>query len=142
VPIIFCSFYCFIEFFLADAWRNQVAFTAQSLQSSSFASGDPLLFSVIKYNLGNAYDKTTGRFTAPSSGLYMFIATSGSGGNFFLYVGDNTEISGAVSYSQSSSSVHGIMHLEAGQYVWVRSGGGSYWSHTSTFSGFLLAHDF
>jgi hypothetical protein len=112
---------------------------------------------------GNGYDASTGYFTVPRNGTYMFIATAGptsvtnrqtSTASHNLMV-DGAVISQAsttlysthASYSDSYSnsgltqaSVHGIAHLQVGQNVSVQ-GSGNINTAYSSFSGFLLSPD-
>jgi hypothetical protein len=107
------------------------------------------VFRDVQYHEGGSYDNATGYFTVPIAGVYYFIGSTGpananSGANFYLYV-DNTQIDWSFAYIEARnemSSVHGVVHLQAGQRVWVRSDGGVYYSFVSAFTGFLLSPDF
>jgi hypothetical protein len=108
------------------------------------------VFSHVKYNEPHgSYSSATGYFTVPTAGLYYFIASASPSGSssahFYLYV-DYTQIDDSYSYSPNSdnemASVHGVVHLQAGQRVWVRSDGGPYWTTVDAFTGFLLSPDF
>lgn len=56
--------------------REPIAFYAYfSNDFKSMPKGSTFLFDVVETNLGNGYNKTTGIFTAPSSGLYAFTWT-------------------------------------------------------------------
>jgi hypothetical protein len=37
-----------------------------------------IIYDSVDLNIGNGYDKKTGKFTTPSSGLYVFHVTTGS----------------------------------------------------------------
>jgi hypothetical protein len=107
-----------------------------------------LVFNHVAYTEGGSYNHATGYLTVPAAGVYYFIGSSGSnrldsGAHFSLYV-DNTAIDSAEAYLQDGaekSSVHGVVHLQAGQRVWVRSNGDTYDRLISAFTGFLLAPD-
>jgi hypothetical protein len=127
-----------------------VAFHARNLQSQTPHVNTPLVFSNVHLNEGGfLYSSTTGYFTVSVPGLYVFISSTGpydhnSGAYFSLYV-DDTSIDWGYAYSQAGnelSSVHGVVHLQAGQRVWVRSNGNTYSSGYSAFTGFLLSPDF
>jgi hypothetical protein len=124
-----------------------VAFHATNLQSRTPPSGTPLVFNHVQYNEPGSYNSTTGYFTVPTAGLFYFIAStsanSRSAAHFYLYV-DNTIIDYSYVSNQADaemSSLHGVIHVQAGQRVWVKSGG-EYWDAVSAFTGFLLSPDF
>jgi hypothetical protein len=126
-----------------------VAFHATELQSATPPSGTPLVFSTVHLNEGGSYSSATGYFTVSVPGLYYFIGSTGplnsnSHANFNLFV-DNTNIDAGFATNPGKldmSSVHGVVHLQAGQRVWVKIGDGSYLSYESAFTGFLLSPDF
>jgi hypothetical protein len=124
-----------------------VAFHARNLQSQTPPINTPLVFSNVHLNEGGFFSSTTGYFTVSVPGLYVFISSTGpydhnSGAYFSLYV-DDTSMDWGYAYSQAGnelSSVHGVVHLQAGQRVWVRNGG-PYYGFYSAFTGFLLSPD-
>ena len=67
----------FLEFFtlscllLLDG-KQQVAFTAGVTPSSTTWSSGTLIFNKVLSNFGNGYNKSTGVFTAPMAGTYVF----------------------------------------------------------------------
>ena len=69
-----------------------MAFTAYATDAIYPASSSTVLFENVVTNLGNAYDPSTGVFTCPTTGTYMFHAsvTSPSGSTFMgeVYMGD------------------------------------------------------
>ena len=135
---------------LTDARNTRVAFHATFLSSESPPVNTPLIFNRVRYNHGNAYSRTTGRFTAPCDGIYFFVARSGSDvtpGYSYLYmmINGSTYDTTQTNYISGSHyfmpSLHMCMHLSQGDEVWVKSGGGTYWEPVSSFSGFLLSKD-
>ena len=50
--------------------------------SRSVGSTGQVVFDGVKTNIGNAYDSSTGVFTAPSSGIYLFAYTCGDSSDF------------------------------------------------------------
>jgi hypothetical protein len=82
------------------------------------------------------------------SGVYYFIASTGAGTvntgvTIDPYV-DSTQIDHSYAYRQTGnqmSSVHGVVHVRAGQRVWVRRWDESYCPDGSAFTGFLLSPD-
>jgi hypothetical protein len=147
-------YYCYyyhLLILLADAWRNQVGFHAKGLQSGTAISlGSPLIFNTVLFNSGNGYNASTGSFIVPVDSVYMFLATTRAGAGFAMFV-DETEISHGDSYetgsghSQSTSTVHGVLHLHTSQRVWVRhtnDNSYTFYYNYCSFSGFLLSRDF
>lgn len=128
-----------------------VAFHASWVSGAPTSSMQVLKYTSISLNVGNAYSNVTGKFTAPRAGIYYFAVTNTPGkigtSNIFelatneaLYsLGYNTPYEGY--YSQST--IQGIIHLNAGQEIWVKAShfGDVYNSEYCTFSGFLLASD-
>ena len=126
-----------------------MSFQATGLANSHPTAGTPLILDNARYNQGNAYSTSTGYFTAPFAGTYYFIGTSGSGytndyATLYLYV-DSTHVDYVRTYDHDGhlyfASVHGVVHLNAGQRVWLRSDGHYYYSEYTTFTGFLLSPD-
>lgn len=118
-----------------------IAFDVSKTHSSAGGSNQLAVFNHVTTNIGNAYDTSTGRFTAPIAGTYEFTHngigagnTSGSGlgaGNtvqmFFRKNGSvtnttkygrvNCSITSSTSYPSISASV--ILTLAQGDYIEV-----------------------
>ena len=131
------------------ATRRQVSFHAKWLLHNIPTAGTPLIFTDVVTNQGDAFNKTTGYFTAPYPGTYFFAATSAflnpsQNAELALYV-DNTIIDNLISSDPNSngdySTLLGVVHLNIGQRVWIRSDGQQFFFVYSSFSGFLLSHD-
>jgi len=128
-----------------------VAFTARVTQHDipHLGSGQVIVFDVIETNVGNAYSKVTGAFTAPFSGIYVLHVTVGgwkalaSDPRNYLDVFVNSQAQASLILSQSEQSSQMIIQvLNAGDVVTIRNNVrvddsilGGLWS---TFSGFLL----
>ena len=130
--------------------RNSGNFT---LPSSGEAK---TIFTTVRNNRGNHYSTSTGRFTAPVSGTYLFTHCgsiySGSQNPYLttIFKKNGTVCSsyGRGSLSQSSGTHYGsapltaIVDMNANEYVelWCYSGatGASFYNGEANFSGFLI----
>ncbi|XP_070685870.1 complement C1q and tumor necrosis factor-related protein 9-like [Pempheris klunzingeri] len=127
----------------------QSAFAA-GLTSSYPPPNAPVVFSYVHYNLQGGYDPSTGLYTAPVNGTYVFsyhlsvyqrVLKVGIFHNFVPIIKTtNPEVLGTTSHSV-------ILHLARGDRVWIQvkdlvTNGMYAGSETSsTFSGFLLHPD-
>ncbi|TDH05316.1 hypothetical protein EPR50_G00143520 [Perca flavescens] len=130
---------------------RQVAFSAallsegQSVTIGPYPTDTPLIFKNVRTNIGNAYNPTTGIFTAPVRGAYHF--------EWWLAVNvDIARAAGAVLFKNSekifmSWGQHGVSNgatllLEVGDNVFMRLVGNTVVidnnDHGTTFSGFML----
>uniref|UniRef100_A0A8W8JB26 C1q domain-containing protein n=3 Tax=Magallana gigas TaxID=29159 RepID=A0A8W8JB26_MAGGI len=132
--------------------RNH-AFSAGISLGKSVWTGGTLVFPVVIYSEGTGYNPSTGIFTAPTAGTYVFYVSVQSAHQKLIYL--DIVLNGsakvrAMAWYNSGSSVNMIqtgtnlviLHLQTGDKVWVRRGGGDgYYSdgyHITTFSGFKL----
>ena len=125
-----------------------VAFTAGMISQSSSWKGDILVFPHVITNKGQGYDNSTGKFTAPRDGMYVFFVTGVSylkNGLLLDIVQDGvrkvrTFSENSYYYETGTNLV--VLELDRGDAVWVRRvSGGGYWTYSvplTTFSGFLL----
>ena len=132
----------------------KVGFMVDGLTSETVAKKAPVKFDKhMRYNHGNGYDKATGKYTAPLSGVYMFIATSSAYKKdtvckMYLMVA-NTWIAsarmpgtGKSDEEGPASTAHGLMHMKAGDTAYLESGSGCKYDSTySQFNGFMIAPD-
>ncbi|XP_065927528.1 paramyosin [Magallana gigas] len=129
------------------------AFTAGISSSNSGWKGDTLVFPTVIYSEGTGYKPSTGIFTAPTAGTYVFYVSIQSAIQksiyLFIVLNGSTKVRVMASYNSGSSiSIYQtgtnlvILHLQTGDRVWVKySGGTGYYSdygHVTTFSGFKL----
>nr|KAG5703151.1 hypothetical protein BaRGS_027316 [Batillaria attramentaria] len=112
---------------------------------------DVLKFDNVVINYGNGYNSSTGKFTAPVTGIYEMSVHFEEAQGQYVYVNLMTE-AGKVSYSvagdpnwQNSASFTVLVFLNQGQTTWVERDAGSR-SYVlnglrSSFSGFLVRAD-
>lgn len=89
-----------------------------------------VVFDKVSLNEGNAYDKTSGIFTAPFDGIYFFIWTTlSSHDKYFLseIVRNGQPIAlnwtdgrGVGGHGSDSSTSHAIIKMKKGDKVWIR----------------------
>ncbi|XP_058629229.1 caprin-2 isoform X2 [Onychostoma macrolepis] len=131
----------------------RVAFSAA--RTANFAPGtldQPIAFDLLHTNLGEMFDTTTGRFTCPAAGAYVFIfhiLKLAISVPLYINLMRNEEVmvsayanDGAPDHETASN--HAVLQLFQGDQVWLRLHRGaiygSSWKY-STFSGFLLYQD-
>lgn len=108
-----------------------VGFTATLLNNAiDLPTGSTVVFEYVFYNAGNGYDTTTGIFTCPRSGLYIFyINVEAVNGNEEAAVQLMKNGSGRVSavserYVDGHDSTGGnllVEHIMEGDRVWVET---------------------
>ncbi|TDH05343.1 hypothetical protein EPR50_G00143640 [Perca flavescens] len=140
-------------------WRilhvRQVAFSASLLAGGKsiigpFSKDTTLIYKHVPTNIGNAYNPTTGVFTAPVRGVYHFewhLTAEGDGshasGGWLVKNLQNLFVAWEYQAAGFMSSSNGVMLLlEVGDVVFVRLAANTLafdnGSHPTTFSGFLL----
>ncbi|XP_078317138.1 uncharacterized protein LOC111102308 [Crassostrea virginica] len=128
--------------------ETPVGFTAGVTSSSRSGHGNILVFPHVITNKGHGYSSSSGKFTAPRAGTYVFFVTGVSSSSQYLaldIVHDGvskvrTDSTGFARYQTGTNLV--VLNLKRGNRVWVKCySGQSYWTHSvplTTFSGFLL----
>ena len=133
--------------------KKIVSFSARVKPTIPIIGEDTTIkFASVETNIGNAYDNTTGEFTAPLAGVYVFFANIlAKPKNYIetvLKVNDEDKLllySGDGKYYDSGSNLL-VSHLNKGDKVKMTtyiSGTKPFYIHHywSTFSGFLIAAD-
>nr|XP_022320446.1 eisosome protein 1-like [Crassostrea virginica] len=125
-----------------------VAFTAGITSASDSWEGDIFVFPHVITNKGHGYSSSSGKFTAPRDGTYVFTLTVVSYGSnsLTLYIVHDavskvrTYSTGYASYQTGTNLV--VLELDRGDAVWIKRGGGrGYYTNSvplTTFSGFIL----
>ncbi|XP_062375785.1 complement C1q-like protein 4 isoform X2 [Sardina pilchardus] len=123
-------------------------FTNNDTHIGPFKTDQTLQFNLVFTNVGNAYDNSTGKFTAPLNGVYQFsyhvYAGGDNGAGAKLYHNEDQVVAAYnhVAPHDINTSQSVILTLEKGDTVsllleagwWVAS----YLGHLTTFSGHLL----
>lgn len=127
---------------------NQPYFQAISSGSPQYSTTDPIYTNVI-WNVGNHYDSTNGRFTAPVTGRYYFSASffsviNSGGVAGFMINGTGRYIvmggrEGAEAY-WSPTTISTIVQLTAGEYIVIKRYTGAIHMNDAlnSFSGYLI----
>ena len=133
---------------IISAKDTPVGFTAGLTLGSSSWRGDILVFPHVITNKGQGYDNSTGKFTAPRDGTYVFTVTGVSyirNALLLDIVQDGvrkvrTWSDNSASYQTGTNLV--VVELDRGDAVWVRRYQGRGYSSSyvpyTTFSGFIL----
>ncbi|KAK7089559.1 hypothetical protein V1264_024708 [Littorina saxatilis] len=129
--------------------NQTVSFHARLNSNINVPVGSTLILPILLNNHGNAYDGSTGKFTAPYTATYCFLATTEDFINgprsVMALVVDGKEVdyveTDGPSYGQSAS-VHAVLRLTVGQKVWlnVPKDNNYFGAHSTAFSGFLVDH--
>ncbi|XP_062611834.1 complement C1q-like protein 2 [Saccostrea cucullata] len=137
---------------------KKIGFTAGLRSSNSGWSSNKLVFTEEIYNHGDGYDFSSGIFTAPASGVYVFYVTLTSYEDSNIFV--DIVVNGAskvrarangrresgdyddFEYQYQTGTNLVVTSLDRGEKVWVEyHSGRGYYSETvpvSTFSGFII----
>jgi len=121
------------------------------IASQSIVAGNYIDFNIIRTNRGGCYDATTGKFTAPISGLYFFsfFGMSLLAGTLGLQLRKNGATTDVWPYSHPGDANHihnhvgctAILDLTTGDYVQVYVQTGDVYGYTNAhnaFSGYFI----
>ena len=128
--------------------HRKVAFTVAVKSSGSTSSGKTLIFNHIISNVGNGYNPSTGVFTAPRSGTYVFYVAAVEYSTYYLSLdivinsAAKVRLVGYNSASYQTGTNMVAQFLRRGDDVRVKhSSGKHYYSMTiptTTFTGFMI----
>ena len=130
--------------FIAD---RQPSFKAQ--RSGSNVTSGTVVFNLTSHNIGNHYSTSTGRFTAPVSGRYIFSLVAMAQNDYFrgqIFVNSSgitqfrTDHDGAQDMNYMQATITVIYNLAANDYVFMQVDAGTAGGNTAEmqFYGHLL----
>lgn len=132
---------------IISATKTRVGFTAGVTRRPDWA-GNILVFPQIVTNNGNGYNPSTGKFTAPADGTYVFFVTVVSNYKNYIYLdivhngSSKVRTQSYESASYMTGTNMAVLQLVKEDSVWIsRHSGKGYYSEyvpITTFSGFLL----
>ena len=128
--------------------KQKVAFTAGVTSSSTTWNSGTLIFTSVILNVGNGYNPSTGVFTSPVAGTYVFYVTAVEYDKQYLKVDIvlnsvskvRTRADNDAAFQTGTNMV--VLNLQKGDSVWVRyASGKGYYTYSvpfTTFTGFLV----
>ncbi|XP_046556369.1 complement C1q tumor necrosis factor-related protein 3-like [Haliotis rubra] len=136
---------------LQEVKTRNVAFNV-NYPSSPSSENTPLIFSTILYNEGSGYSTSTGTFTAPVSGTYVFwthLALTHANTNMSFDIIKSGGVIMANGYTETDSSIDEtdasaitVTHLDKGEETWVQMAfSRDIYPSSSYFGGALLSED-
>lgn len=126
-----------------------IAFNSRTIKDKTVGNGQTYIFTDSVYNYGEGYDNTTGIFTAPGDGMYLFttsMCVQNNHYNEYAIAAKDKDVAKSFMYGVSGNpcnSLSAVVFLKVSDTVFVRST----YSGTrvredsnrwSTFTGFLL----
>ena len=128
--------------------KQKVAFTAGVTSNSATWNSGTLIFDVVILNVGNGYNPSTGVFTSPVAGTYVFYVTAVEYMKQHLWVNivlnsvSKVRLMGHASAGYQTGANMVVLNLQKGDRVWVRHYlGKGYETHDvplTTFTGFQI----
>jgi hypothetical protein len=114
----------------------------------SWTSGQTVVWSLTLNNVGSGYNTSTGRFTAPVAGVYIFRADFRAPNNSTTNILDIKSSTGGLTRYEVPAggnwyhtTVAAMYKLAAGDYVYIECGGGTLQPDSNSidrFEGYLL----
>ncbi|KAL4222758.1 hypothetical protein ACF0H5_018799 [Mactra antiquata] len=127
-----------------------VIFRARDMENENPTNGETLIFTNVMQNVGNGYNQSTGVFTAPVGGTYLFTFDFCSDGrqiSYYAIVCEGVDQSLGYAYDNNyadCTSGDATLVLKTGQRVWVKSNSYGHFYHDNVrwnvFSGVLIHH--
>jgi len=119
---------------------QQPRFLATRSGDTSYTGGNDIIFNTAVYNIGSHYSTTTGLFTAPVAGTYIFdvgVYQSAAIQQIWFRVNGNRERSFQLDHTGGSANMagQGIIFLNAGDTLGVAS-----WSNGATVTMYANFH--
>ena len=142
-----CANKCLYVLFLFAAKDTSVGFTVFMGSGSRSLQGDILVFDHVITNKGQGYSLSSGKFTAPRDGTYVFTVTVVSFDSKYLSIDMVLNGAGKVTvYSPVSGRYQTgtnlvVLELYRGSAVWVKRINGREYTNSmpyTAFSGFIL----
>ena len=120
-----------------------VMFTAYVTLGGDFKENETIVFGTVVTNIGDGYSNSSGTFTCPVDGYYVFQLHLGSlwKKNAIAYILANDKIVGHAFFSSGEKHVASVtLLLERGDKVRITSAGNSHvLGDVSIFTGYLLS---
>ena len=136
------------DLFLFTDPKQKVAFTAGVTSTSTTWNSGTLIFNSVIENVGNGYNPSTGVFTSPVAGTYVFYVTAVEYNKQYLRVDivlnsvSKVRTMGHPDAAYQTGTNMVVLNLQKGDSVWVMYNTGTgYWTQTvpaTTFTGFLI----
>ena len=128
--------------------KQKVAFTAGVTSTSSTWNSGTLIFNKVVLNVGNGYNPSTGVFTSPVAGTYVFYVTAVEYDKQNLRVDivlnsvSKVRTLGYADAAYQTGNNMVVLNLQKEDSVWVKHYiGRGYWTDDvpgTTFTGFLM----
>ena len=131
-----------IKYYVTVEQYSQMLYFSYRGVSSRPSAGETFVFTTKTAQIGPlGYDPSTGKFTTPVAGLYLFIVnacTKYQHQNQLQIVRDNNVLVASSNYDVTGTnpcfSFQAFADLTSGQQVWVKCAGSCYFSQSDDYS--------